>query len=60
MTKLMKQMSVLSTGKNNSSVRVTIPEFIKEYWELKPTDKLDFIITIENNEFKVELKKVEK
>lgn len=59
MTKLVKQMSVLSTGKNNSSVRVTIPEFIKEYWELKPTDKIDFIITIENNEFKVELKKVE-
>lgn len=59
MTKLVKQMGVLSAGKNSSSVRVTIPKIINEYWELKPTDKIDFIITIENNEFKVELKKVE-
>ncbi|MGI6564859.1 hypothetical protein [Methanosphaera sp.] len=58
MTEIKKIMKILPTGKNNNSIRITIPEVIKDLWDLKPKDEVEFLITIENNKVKVELKPV--
>lgn len=36
---------------------VTIPDLIKVLWNLTPTDELEFVINVENNVIKVELRK---
>ncbi len=43
---------------NRSSARVIIPQGIRKLLEINPGDSIEWIVTIENSEIKVNVKKI--